>query len=82
MRFIVTEKGQELRKEIFFDKINEQNAIADDLFHKSLEKNHNFNDKYSPSKMSMPLLSKKGLSRRQISTANILNSSPDNCHRH
>lgn len=27
MRVIVTEKGQDLRKELFFDKINQQNTI-------------------------------------------------------
>ena len=32
MRVIVTEKGQDLRKELFFDKLNQQNTIniADD----------------------------------------------------
>lgn len=32
MRVIVTEMGQDLRKELFFDKINEQNQIADEKF--------------------------------------------------
>lgn len=35
MRVIVTEKGQEFRKEFFFDNINEQNTMAEEQFHQS-----------------------------------------------
>jgi hypothetical protein len=46
MRVIVTEKGQDLRKEFFFDQINEQNQMADDIYQKSL-KNNNFLETHS-----------------------------------
>ena len=35
MRVIVTEKGQEIRKELFFDNMNDPNTVAEEQYNQS-----------------------------------------------